>query len=55
MKQRKAEQYLAELKPLFVAYLADKVVRNADAAFGDRACTVQIFEALKKEHFHKSA
>jgi hypothetical protein len=51
----KDEKDLAEIKSLLIAYLSDKVVRSADAAFDEKAYTLEIFEAWKGEHFRKSA
>ena len=51
----KDEKDLVEIKSLLVAYLSDKVVRNADAAFDEKKYTAEVFQAWKKEHFRKTA
>ena len=51
----KDEKDLAEIKSLLIAWLSDKVVRSADAAFDEKNYTAAIFKAWKKEHFCKSA
>lgn len=55
LEHLKDESDLAELKSLLVAYLSDKVVRNADAAFDAKGYTTEIFETWRKEHFRKPA
>jgi hypothetical protein len=55
LEHLKGEKDLAEIKSLLIAYLSDKVVRNADAAFDEKKYTAEVFEAWKKEHFRKSA
>lgn len=55
MQYLKGDKDLEEIKSLLVAYLSDKVVRSADAAFDEKGYTTKIFEAWKGEHFHKSA
>ncbi len=50
----KRESDLAEIKSLLVAYLSDKVVRSADAAFDVKKYGVEVFEAWKKDHCRKS-
>ena len=51
----KDEKDIAEIKSLLIAWLSDKVVRSADAAFDEKAYTTELFEAWKKEHSRKSA
>lgn len=51
----KEEADLAEIKSLLIAYLSDKVVRNADKAFDEKNYTIEVFEKWKLEHFRKSA
>ena len=51
----KDEKDLAEIKSLLVAYLSDKVVRNADSSFDEKKYPSEVFEGWKKEHFRKSA
>lgn len=48
-----SEQDLKEIKSLLVAYLSDKVTREADAAFDEKGYSESIFEDWKKEHFRK--
>jgi len=48
-----SEEDLKELKSLLVAYLASKVVREADKSFDQKKYTQEIFETWKKEHFRK--
>lgn len=55
MQYLKDEKDLKELKSLLVAYLSDKVVRSADAAFNEKGYSADVFETWKKEHFRKSA
>lgn len=55
MQFLKDEKDLEEIRSLLVAYLSDKVVRSADAAFEEKGYTAEVFEAWKKEHFRKSA
>lgn len=55
MQYLKDEKDLAEIKSLLVAYLSDKVVRTADAAFDENGYTAQIFAKWKGEHFRKPA
>jgi len=46
---------LKEIKSLLVAYLSDKVTREADKAFDEKGYTTAIFEQWKNEHFRKSS
>ncbi len=48
------EKDLAEIKSLLLAYLSDKVVREADAAFDQKKYTIEVFEKWKEAHFRKS-
>jgi hypothetical protein len=50
-----SEEDLKEIKSLLLAYLADKVTREADKAFDNKGYTTTIFEQWKKEHFRKSS
>jgi hypothetical protein len=50
-----SEEDLKEIKSLLVAYLSDKVVREADKAADEKLYTQQTFERWKMEHFRKSA
>ena len=49
------EKDLDEIKSLLVAYLSDKVIRNADKVFDEKNHSTSIFEKWKLEHFRKSA
>jgi len=49
------EADLKEIKSLLVTYLADKVTREADKAFDEKAYTLGVFEKWKNEHFRKGA
>lgn len=49
-----SEQDLKEIKSLLVAYLSDKVTREADAAFDEKRYSESIFEDWKKEHFRQA-
>lgn len=49
----KEEKDVAEIKSLLIAYLSDRVVRSADAAFDEKGYTAEVFETWKKEHFRK--
>ncbi|WP_257670964.1 hypothetical protein [Parapedobacter tibetensis] len=50
-----SEQDLKEIKSLLISYLADKVTREADAAFDEKGYTGAIFESWKKEHFRRQS
>ena len=50
-----SEEDLKEIKSLLIAYLSDKVVREADKAADAKDYTTQTFERWKEEHFRKSA
>ena len=50
-----SDEDLEELKSLLVAYLSEKVVREADKAFENKGYAVSVFEKWKKEHFRKGA
>lgn len=52
-RRNQSEQDLKEIKSLLVAYLSDKVTREADAAFDRKEYTLSVFEDWKKEHFRK--
>jgi hypothetical protein len=53
---QQTEEELQEIKSLLIAYLADKVVREADKAFDERGYDPSIvFEQWKDEHFRKGA
>jgi hypothetical protein len=51
----KSVKELEEIKSLLIAYFSDKVTREADKAFADKAYTKDIFEKWKAEHFRKRA
>lgn len=50
-----SEEDLMEIKSLLVAYLADKVTREADKAFDAKGYSIEIFEKWKNDHFRKTA
>lgn len=50
-----SEDDLKEIKSLLIAYLSDKVVREADKAANAKQYTRQTFEKWKLDHFRKSA
>jgi hypothetical protein len=50
-----SEDDLKEIKSLLVAYLSDKVVREADKVADEKKYTQETFEKWKHEHFRKSA
>lgn len=50
-----SEEDLKEIKSLLVAYLSDKVVREADKAADVKNYTQETFEKWKLGHFRKSA
>jgi hypothetical protein len=51
----KSSNELDEIKSLLIAYLADRVTRQADKAFNEKNYTESVFEKWKNEHFRKSA
>lgn len=53
--EEQSEEDLKEIKSLLVAYLADKVTREADKAFERKGYAISVFEKWRKEHFRKSA
>jgi len=46
-----SEQELREIKSLLIAYLADKITREADASFDEKGYADDIFTNWKTEHF----
>jgi hypothetical protein len=48
-----SEEDLKEIKSLLLAYLADKVTREADKSFDEKGYTHLVFEKWKEEHFRK--
>ena len=48
-----SEEDLQEIKSLLIAYLSDKVVREADKAFDEKNYTHAILDKWKREHFRK--
>jgi len=50
-----SEEDLKEIKSLLVAYLAEKVIREADKSFKEKGYSNVVFEEWKKEHFRKQA
>lgn len=55
MQHLRGEKDLAGIKSLLIAYLSDKVVRSADAAFDEKGYTAEILDTWKGDHFRKSA
>jgi|GEM_PF-409986 len=53
--EEQSEQELREIKSLLVAYLADKVTREADQAFDEKGYTKEIFASWKAEHFRSAS
>jgi hypothetical protein len=51
----KSSKELDEIKSLLLAYLADRVTREADKAFDEKGYTTEVFNKWKNEHFRKSA
>jgi hypothetical protein len=51
----KSSNELDEIKSLLIAYLADRVTRQADKAFDEKNYAESVFEKWKNEHFRKSA
>lgn len=49
------EDDLKEIKSLLIAYLADKVTREADKSFELSGYTQEVLEKWKLEHFRKRA
>lgn len=50
-----AENEFNEIKSLLVAYLSDRVVREADKAVIERGYSADVFDKWKEEHFRKHA
>lgn len=48
-----SEDDLKEIKSLLIAYLADKVTREADKAFEKKGFSDEIFKDWKNTHFRK--
>ena len=46
---------LKEIKSLLIAYLSDKVTRQADKVFDEKGYTVAMVEQWKNDHFRKSS
>jgi hypothetical protein len=46
---------LKEIKSLLIAYLSDKVTREADKAFDEKGYSAAIVEHWKNDHFRKSS
>jgi hypothetical protein len=51
----KSSNELDEIKSLLIAYLADRVTRQADKSFDEKNYAESVFEKWKNEHFRKSA
>ena len=54
-RHEQSAEDLKELRSLLVAYLSDKVTREADKAFDEKGYSVAVFEKWKSDHFRKSA
>jgi hypothetical protein len=50
-----SDEDLKEIKSLLVAYLSDKVAREADKAFDNNNYSTEVFEKWRKDHFRKTA
>lgn len=50
-----SEQELKEIKSLLIAYLADRVTREADEAFDEKGYTNEVFSSWKAEHFRSAS
>jgi hypothetical protein len=51
----KSSKELEEIKALLIAYLADRVTREADHAYQEKNYAASVFERWKSEHFRKNA
>jgi len=54
-REDQSEDELQEIRSLLIAYLANKVVFEADKAFDENGYGVAVFEKWKEEHFRKTA
>jgi hypothetical protein len=54
-RYNQSEEDLKEIKSLLLAFLSDKVTREADKAFEEKGYAVEVFEKWKTEHFRKKA
>ncbi len=54
-KGNQSEEELQEIKSLLIAYLADKVTREANMSFFHKGYELGIFEKWKQDHFRKKA
>jgi hypothetical protein len=52
--EQSAEE-IAEIRSLLVAYLSDKVTREADKDFDSKNHALEVFEQWKSDHFRKSS
>ncbi len=52
-QHEQSSEDLKEIKSLLVAYLSDKVTREADKAFDQKGYNTQVFEQWKNDHFRK--
>jgi hypothetical protein len=50
----KSSKELEEIKSLLLAYLADRVTREADKAFDEKGYTTEVFNKWKNEHLRRS-
>ena len=46
---------LKEIKSLLIAYLSDKVTREADKSFNEKGYSPAVFDQWKNDHFRKSS
>jgi len=53
--EEQSEQELHGIKSLLIAYLADRVTREADQAFDEKGYAKEIFSSWKAEHFRSSS
>ena len=54
-RHEQSAEDLKELRSLLIAYLSDKVTREADKAFDEKGYSSSVFEKWKSDHFRKSA
>jgi len=53
--EEQSEQESREIKSLLIAYLADRVTREADQAFDEKGYAKEIFSSWKAEHFRSAS
>lgn len=54
-RHNQSAEDLKEIKSLLIAYLSDKVTREADKAFDERGYSTAVFDQWKNDHFRKSS